>query len=84
MGIALSALGWVLSDPTRAERLLALSGLTPDGLRTGLGDPALLGAVLTFVEAHEPDLIACADAIGTSPEKLVAARRILSPEGNWE
>ncbi|TZG26442.1 DUF3572 domain-containing protein [Sphingomonas montanisoli] len=84
MGMALSALGWALSESARAERLLALTGLTPEGLRAGLGDPALLGAVLGFVEAHEPDLIACADAIGSSPEKLVAARHILSPEGNWE
>ena len=82
--MALSALGWVLSESTRAERLLALSGVTPDGLRTGLGDPALLGAVLSFVEAHEPDLIACATAIGATPERIVAARHVLAPEGNWE
>jgi hypothetical protein len=33
--LALAALGWVLQDESRAERLLALTGLTPDELRAG-------------------------------------------------
>ena len=28
-------------------------------------------------EGHEPDLIACAGALGVAPERLVAARRAL-------
>ena len=75
--LALTALGWTLSDDTRAERLLSLTGLTPEDLRTGLGEPATLAAILAFLEAHEPDLIACADAIGTTPATLVEARRKL-------
>jgi hypothetical protein len=75
--LALAALGWVLADDRRAERLLALTGLTPDGLRAGLGDPAVLGSVLGFLEAHEPDLLACAEAVGASPATLVDARRSL-------
>jgi hypothetical protein len=75
--LALAALGWTLSDDARAERLLSLTGLTPDDLRTGLGEPATLAAVLAFLEAHEPDLVACADAIGAAPAELVEARRKL-------
>jgi len=75
--LALAALGWTLSDGARADRLLALTGLTPEDLRGGLGDPALLAAILRFLEAHEPDLIACAEAIGASPAGLVDARRRL-------
>ena len=75
--LALAALGWTLSEQVRAERLLALTGLSPDDLRARLSDATLLGATLGFLEAHEPDLIACASAIGTSPEALVAARRRL-------
>ncbi|HZF94643.1 MAG TPA: DUF3572 domain-containing protein [Allosphingosinicella sp.] len=75
--LALAALGWTLSDDARAERLLSLTGLTPEDLRTGLGEPATLAAILAFLEAHEPDLIACADAIGTTPAALVEARRRL-------
>lgn len=76
--LALSALGWVLGDGPRAERLLALTGLTPDGLRAGLADPGVLGAVLDFLCAHEPDLVAAADALGVTPGQLVSAREGLT------
>jgi hypothetical protein len=76
--LALSALVWVLADEDRRERLLALTGLTPDALRAGLGDVALLGAVLDFLCAHEPDLIAASDALGVTPETVVSARERLA------
>jgi hypothetical protein len=74
---ALQALGWVLSDAPRAERFLALTGLTPDELRAGLGDPAVQGAVLEFLTGHEADLIAAAEALGLAPAELAAAREKL-------
>ena len=75
--LALSALGWTLSDGDRAARLLALPGLTPETLRARIGDPAVLSATLGFLEAHEPDLIACAKGVAASPSELVEARRSL-------
>jgi hypothetical protein len=75
--LALLALGWLLSDERRADRLLSLTGLNAEGLRQGVGDPAVLDAVLGFLESHEPDLVACAEAIGASPSDLVNARRTL-------
>jgi hypothetical protein len=75
--LALSALGWTLAEPERAQRLLALTGLSPEDLRERIGDPGLLSAVLGFLEAHEPDLMACADAVGATPGELVEARRRL-------
>jgi hypothetical protein len=33
--------------------------------------------VLGFLEAHEPDLVACAGDLGVKPETLIAARRTL-------
>ncbi len=76
-GTALAALGWTVADPARAERLLALTGLTPSDLRASADMPATLAAVLGFLEAHEPDLIACANAIGETPARIVAARAML-------
>lgn len=75
--LALGALGWTLAEDRRAERLLALTGLTPELLRARIGEPALLSAVLRFLESHEPDLIACAAQLAVTPERLVAARRDL-------
>jgi hypothetical protein len=77
--LALSALGWVLGDSDRAARLLALTGLTPEALREGLGDPATLAAVLDFLCAHEPDLVAAAEALGVAPRELAGAREWLGP-----
>lgn len=68
----------MLGEQSRAERLLALTGLTPEALRAGLGDPATLGAVLDFLCAHEPDLLAAADALGVEPQALAAARGSLA------
>lgn len=75
--LALAALGWTLGDSARAERLLALTGLTPDDLRARLDEPTLLAATLGFLEAHEPDLLACAEALDVRAETLVEARRSL-------
>lgn len=76
--LALSALGWVLADDDRAARLLALTGLTPEALREGLGDPAVLGAVLEFLCGHEADLVAAAHELGVEPQALAAARQALA------
>jgi hypothetical protein len=77
--LALGALGWVLADPLRADRLLALTGLTAEGLRAGLGEPGTLAAVLDFLCAHEPDLVAAAESLGVEPAALAAARERLVP-----
>jgi hypothetical protein len=80
--LALQAMVWTLAEPARAERLLSLTGLTANDLRHSAGQPATLAAVLGFLEAHEPDLIACATEIGVKPEAIVAAHRKL--EGDFE
>jgi Protein of unknown function (DUF3572) len=76
--LALNALVWVLQEPDRADRFLALTGLNGDDIRGRITDPALLDAVLAFLEAHEPDLVACARALEVQPSILVSARSGLS------
>lgn len=78
--LALAALGWTVGDGARAERLLALTGLDPAGLRARATEPAVLAATLGFLESHEPDLIACADALGVDPAALVRARTLLESQ----
>lgn len=75
--IALRALAWVLEDQARADRLLALTGLDAAQLRARAADPAIGVATLDFLGGHEPDLIACAGALGLSPERLMLAAREL-------
>ena len=76
--LALGALGWILTDERRAERLLSLTGLTPDRLRHGIEDRQVQAAVLEFLATHEPDLVLAADALNVEPEAIIAAHRELS------
>lgn len=72
--LGLAALAATLTDDRRAERFLALTGLSPEGIRERVGERSLLAACLSFLEAHEPDLVAVAEAVGAKPESLMAAR----------
>ena len=77
--LALAAMAATLSDERRAQRFLDLTGLDAAELRgrAVAGDRSLLGATIAFLESHEPDLVAVADAIGSSPARLIAAREVL-------
>ena len=75
--LALQALAWTLAEPDRTQRLMATTGLAPADLRARAGAPETLAALLGFLEAHEPDLVACAEQIGVAPARLVAARAAL-------
>ena len=75
--IALRALAATLGEQRLAERFLSLSGIEPPELRQRASDPDVLVALLRFLEAHEPDLLAIAEELGVKPAVLVAARREL-------
>jgi hypothetical protein len=75
--LALGALAATLSDERRARRFLDLTGIGTDELRRRAGDPALLAAVIRFLEAHEPDLVEVAAQLKIDPQALVGARREL-------
>ena len=72
--LALAALAATLTDERRARRFLDLTGLDSDELHARAGERSLLAAVLGFLEAHEPDLIAVAQDIGIKPQMLINAR----------
>jgi len=77
VALALAALAATLSDERRAQRFLDLTGIGTEELRSRIDDPALLAALLRFLEAHEPDLISVAEELGCKPQDLVEARREL-------
>jgi hypothetical protein len=74
VALAFAALAATLGDQRRAQRFLDLTGIGTEELRARAGDPALLAALLRFLEAHEPDLLAVAEALGCEPQDLVEAR----------
>jgi len=79
--LALAALAATLGCERRAQRFIDLTGIGTDELRTRVAEPALLAALLRFLEAHEPDLVSVSAELGVNPEDLVGARRGLE-EGN--
>jgi len=77
VALALHALAWTLAEQARADRMLAMTGLLADDLRERATEPAVLAALLNFLEAYEPDLLACAEALEVKPGDLVQAREAL-------
>jgi hypothetical protein len=72
--VALAALAATLRCERRAQRFIDLTGIGTDELRRRASEPALLAALLRFLEAHEPDLVDVSEAIGVKPEGIVEAR----------
>ncbi len=51
-----------------------MTGLSPEALRAAIGEPAMHRAVLDFLCAHEPDLVAAAESLGLAPATLAGLR----------
>ncbi len=79
--LALQALAQVAGDENMGPRFLALTGMDVAELRAKAGEPATLVALLDYLMANEPDLVATAEAIGVTPEQLAGAARALG--GEW-
>lgn len=75
--MALTVLGWLLGDGERGQRFLDLTGLTPEGLRSAIGEVSTHRAVFEFLESHEPDLLAAAQALDVPPEQFIRAAQEL-------
>ena len=54
-----------------------MSGIETVELRERVGDPTLLAALIAFLEAHEPDLLAVAAMLEVDPAALIQAREML-------
>jgi hypothetical protein len=70
---AVSALAFLAGEPSRLERFLALSGLGPHNLRQAAADRGFLAAVLDYLVADEPLLVAFAAEQGVDPAEVARA-----------
>ena len=82
--IAVQTLTLLARDPERLARFLALTGLGPDTIRSAAGSPGFLRAVLDHVAGNEELLVSVAGEMGTPPETIAAARRVLAGPGDVE
>lgn len=76
--LAFRIIGFVVSEPGRAQRFLDLTGLDAAQLRSRIDDPTLWRAAIQFVAAHEPDLMACAESLGLPPAELGQMAQMLT------
>ena len=78
--LAVSVLAYVAAEPERLGQFLSLSGLGPETVRQAARYPAFLPAVLDYLLAHEPDLLAFAAEYNFDPAAVAAARTALGGE----
>lgn len=75
--LALQALAYIVGESTLCGRFLDLTGVNPSDLHASVQDRAFLAAVIEFLLAHEPNLLAfCADA-GIEPTLPARAHHVL-------
>jgi hypothetical protein len=79
--MAIAALTWLAEDAERLQRFLAVSGLGPQNLRSAAASPGFLVAILDYLAANEPLLIAFAAHRKCLPETVMQARMRLNPKG---
>ena len=76
-GLAISALLFIAAETETLSRFLELTGLDPGDVRAAASDKRFLLAVLDFLMADEPLLLAFAASEALTPETVVAAHRKL-------
>jgi hypothetical protein len=79
--LAVEALAFIASDPRLLPRFLAITGIEAADIRRAAATPGFLAGVLQFIAAHEPTLMAFAEASGRDPASVTRAIGAL-PFGN--
>ena len=75
--IAISALGFLASDPELLPRFLAVTGIEARSIRLAAREPGFLAGVLQFILAHEPTLMRFCEETGTPPASVGQALKAL-------
>jgi hypothetical protein len=73
----LKILTFLVTDSTRAETFLKITGMAPEDLRKGAGDDVFLAGVVDYLLADERLLVAFADEENLKPESIISVRRML-------
>ena len=76
--LALEALNFLVADPERLDRFVAIAGLSMDNLRAAAAEPGFLAGVLDHLAADETLLLAFAANRGIAPADVRSAWLLLS------
>jgi len=77
--VALQAFSFIAGDEERLSRFLQITGLQSQTIRSAASSPDFYAAILDYVAADEPLLLAAAQALKTKPEHIMQAKWTLSP-----
>jgi len=75
--VAIAALGYIASHSDLLQRFLSLSGIEAADIRQAANQEGFWAAILQFLCANEPDLLAFCDDSHISPEKVSDALEAL-------
>lgn len=78
--LAVDIFGWMAAEPELLGRFLALTGLTAQQLRGFTQEPGFAAAVIGFIAAHEPTLLAFCRDNDVAPEVVARAWQRLEYE----
>lgn len=77
--IGVAGLSYLVSEPERIGRFLAITGLGPENVRAAARDPSFLPALLDYLLANEAELVAFAQEMNVDPGSVQKARDLLAP-----
>lgn len=80
--IALKALGFLANDMTRLERFLALSGVSPQGIRQAAEGPQFLAGLLQHLLSDESLLLTFTAEQDLDPRLPALAAALLAGEAS--
>ena len=85
---AAAFVGWIVADPTRLHRFMALTGWQPDDLRAGLDSAELAEAVIDHLMRDEAQLLMACRDLALPPETPARLQQALlgvpeNPDTDW-
>jgi hypothetical protein len=81
--LAIQALNFLATEPTRLSRFLGATGLDPASIRAAAASPGFLAGVLAYIGEDESRLKEFATEAGVAPAEVDRARRLLAGP-DWE
>jgi hypothetical protein len=76
--IALKALTFLVADPNRLSRFMALTGTAPETIRASASMPGFLSGVLEYLCGDQSLLLGLAGLEEIDPDRIEAAARCLA------
>ncbi len=75
--MALNMIAFLMADEERADGFFGTTGLSPDDLRAGVGQPAFLGGVMDYLLEREDLLVSFCEDNKIDPMQPMRIRQIL-------